>query len=288
MRCTTAPVVVPNSPPRPSAIHNHPTCSDTTGPESVRINGPNVQSSDDPAPTRSAATPGITKDRNAPINGTEADRDTRDPVEARSVRARTNCHIAIMDAAQARAMRHHAGPTTGRAHTSRPETITPTAVPALTTDCAVEERPGATTTSMIGTSAGEAKPPPMPPMKTAMMNSAGSVATATLRQPMVAVTPARIKPLRGAWATSRAASVAARAYEVNWAPAAHPSTGSSSGRSAARYGAKSPTPKRAIPYVAAISSIPATASPVPEPCPTVAFVDTAAIPAPSSITFVLL
>lgn len=65
--------------------------------------------------------------------------------------------------------------------------------------------------------------------------------------------PARTRDRRG---TKGAANAAARQYEANCAAPADGSAAATPGRSTAIAGCSSPTPKRAIPYVAAISSIP--------------------------------
>ena len=72
--------------------------------------------------------------------------------------------------------------------------------------------------------------------------------------------PATRTAARGRRSETRAATAAASEYDTNWAAAAHPTTGASSGRSATRRGAKRPTPNRAMPYVDAISRVPASAT----------------------------
>ena len=59
---------------------------------------------------------------------------------------------------------------------------------------------------------------------------------------------------------TRAATVAASEYDANCAAAAQPTTGARAGRSVTRRGAKRPTPKRAMPYVEAMSRVPASAT----------------------------
>ena len=157
-------------------------------------------------------------------------------------------------------MVHQAPAVDGTARASAPATTTPTAVPVLTRDWAVAAAWGGVTASTRRTRAGEARPAPVPPTKTRATNQPADAVVATPIQPSAAVVPATRTAARGRRSETRAATAAASEYETNWAAAAQPTTGASAGRSATSRGAKRPTPNRAMPYVEAMSRVPASAT----------------------------